>query len=359
VADENDNRDGGDSKGAAAGGSPVPVDDFEIPAAAAKEGAPGWITTFADLMSLLMSFFVMLVAMSEIDRTIFKEMVQSMKRELGGAMAPEETSSKEQQKPTDSASKRTAGQKEQSDKTSSIKRLLNEEIAAGKLEVAAGDSTITIRVLQSGSFRPGSARLRGAFMPVIDKLRQALEGIEGAIEVSGHTDNRPIRSRRFRSNWELSVARSYAVAEALKRSETLSRRRMTILGHAHTRPRAPNNTPDNRARNRRVEIVIDEAAVPLVVGRLDVAKGKTRPLVINYENVDSIDIMGVQQQGDEPPPDATSDGGGNDGGDDAPGGSNGDLPGVTVPTHEPADVTLEIDVSGPVPVDGDTDVDGQ
>jgi len=108
-----------------------------------------------------------------------------------------------------------------------------------------------------------------------------------------------------------------------------------------------------------VEIVIDEAAVPLVVGRLDVAKGKTRPLVINYENVDSIDIMGVQQQGDEPPPDATSDGGGNDGGDDAPGGSNGDLPGVTVPTHEPADVTLEIDVSGPVPVDGDTDVDGQ
>ena len=78
----------------------------------------------------------------------------------------------------------------------------------------------------------------------------------GRIKVQGHTDNIPINSARFRSNWELSSARAVSVAHQLMRGDYIDQDRFEVTGFADTRPLAPNDNPDNRARNRRVEVVI-------------------------------------------------------------------------------------------------------
>ena len=96
----------------------------------------------------------------------------------------------------------------------------------------------------------------------MDKVREALVDTEGQITVSGHTDNLPIYTDRFRSNWELSSARAVSVAHELLIDGDIDAQRFLVVGHADTKPLVDNETPENRARNRRVEIELRQAEDP-------------------------------------------------------------------------------------------------
>ncbi|MEZ5510810.1 MAG: OmpA family protein [Gammaproteobacteria bacterium] len=115
-----------------------------------------------------------------------------------------------------------------------------------------------IRVKEQGSFPSGSATLRPTFIPIMDKIREAIKEIPGDYSVEGHTDDVPISTARFRSNWELSSARAVSVAHELMQNGEIDPSKFVVKGFGEVKPMVPNDTEDNRARNRRVEIVIEQ-----------------------------------------------------------------------------------------------------
>jgi len=135
---------------------------------------------------------------------------------------------------------------------------LSREIAAGVIEIETNGRTIVLRVKDRGSFESGSAALTSDFKPVLKIMRGVLKNTSGAIRVEGHTDDVPVRSAQFGSNLALSSARAVAVAQALFQDGSIDESRFTAIGYAATRPLVPNDSSEARARNRRVEIVIEQ-----------------------------------------------------------------------------------------------------
>ncbi len=276
-------------------------------------GLPAWMGTFADLMSLLMCFFVLLLSFSEMDVLKFKRLAGSMREAFGvqrqvdvtqipmgtsiiaqefSPGKPEPTALQtvmQQSTDTESPQLEQGCQEEieealaeecpkvQGEKLSDIVidkiRELTEqtendainmaaameyEVRNNQVEVETRGRRIVIRVQEKGSFRSGSADLNPEFFPVVDKLIDLLKDLEGPIAVEGHTDNIPIRTARFRSNWDLSAARALEVAHALFDSGDLGEERFSVAGYADTKPLVPNDTPEDRARNRRVEIILQQ-----------------------------------------------------------------------------------------------------
>lgn len=278
----------------------------------APSGAPAWMGTFADLMSLLMCFFVLLLSFAEMDVQKFKQIADSMKmafgvqRDIPAEEIPLGTSVIAQKfspgKPTDTITDDVRQQTMEEEKQTleftdalvnepdavdtqdagsaadareevnadtaedaeKLKKALAEEIAQCMIQVEAKGATIVIRIREKGSFPSGLARFSPDFTKVLDKLEHTLGDVEGRVVVAGHTDNVPIRTARFRSNWDLSAARAVSVVHELLRGGSLSLDRFMIEGHGQARPLVPNDTPENRALNRRVELTIiqGEAAKP-------------------------------------------------------------------------------------------------
>lgn len=252
-------------------------------------GIPAWVMTFADLMSLLMCFFVLLLSFSEMDVQKFKQIAGSMKiafgvqREVRAHEIPKGTSiiAKEfspakpqptiinqvRQKTTNENKKKLESSKEGDKKgvaeteadAREIVKLLEKEIKAGTVEVETQGRKIIIRILEKGSFPSGTAKLNIDFLPVLGKIKSALTTVKGQIHVSGHTDDRPIYTARFRSNWELSAARAVSVAHTLMEEEKVKADRFLITGFAEHRPRVANDTEVNRGKNRRVEITVHQS----------------------------------------------------------------------------------------------------
>ena len=252
---------------------------------------PAWLATFADLMSLLMCFFVLLLSFSEMDALKFKQLAGSMSQAFGvqrdvktkeipkgtSIIAKEFTPGRPTPTPlkvmrqhtTDDRKKNLDFRKgpENSDKSgekskaeerlAKLKKSLKEQIAAGQIEVTGDNERTIIRIREKGSFSSGDATLSSRFRPVLKKIAAALEKTPGKIHISGHTDNIPISTYRFRSNWELSSARAVSILEHILRiNKNIPNDRIVIQGYADTIPLVPNTTPKNRATNRRVEIEV-------------------------------------------------------------------------------------------------------
>ncbi len=137
-----------------------------------------------------------------------------------------------------------------------LKQILNKEIAEGLITVETAESKIIIRIQEKGSFPSGSADFNPGFLDVVDRISDALVRSPGRIIVAGHTDNVPIYTSRFRSNWELSSARAVTVVHALLMNPGIADDRVLIEGYADSHPLVPNDSPENRAKNRRVELII-------------------------------------------------------------------------------------------------------
>jgi type VI secretion system protein ImpK len=123
------------------------------------------------------------------------------------------------------------------------------------VELVADPGTVTVRMLEPGLFGPGSATPQSRFVPVIRCIASVIEPEHGSVTITGHTDNQPIRTLRFPSNWELSQARAETVAGIM--APLLSdRRRLNFEGRADSMPIAPNATSEDRERNRRIDVML-------------------------------------------------------------------------------------------------------
>jgi len=135
-----------------------------------------------------------------------------------------------------------------------LAHLLAPDIKAGQITVTDESRRSTVRLRGDSFFDSGSAMPTAASMPVLARIGEALAKMPGEVLITGHSDNQPIRSLRYPSNWHLSAARAQAVMDAL--SAQVHPSRMRADGKADAEPVAANDTPANRARNRRVEIVL-------------------------------------------------------------------------------------------------------
>ena len=144
------------------------------------------------------------------------------------------------------------------DQYEKIRMNLSNEIKKGLAEVRRDGDKIIVRLAEKGSFRSGFADLQPGFKPILQRIGNSISDSKGLITIEGHTDNVPMAfSERYRSNWDLSAARSAAVADYLLNNSSVTRGRVTIIGLADTKPIMSNSTPQGRAKNRRIEVIID------------------------------------------------------------------------------------------------------
>ncbi|MDH5518615.1 MAG: MotB family protein [Gammaproteobacteria bacterium] len=279
-------------------------------------GAPAWMATFADLMSLLLCFFVLLLSFSEMDALKFKQLAGSMRDSFGvqerlkaqqipkgtsviamhfspGKPVPVKielvvqeasTQTKITSKFTEAQSKNqksvqlaqsqvvTDAQKKQQEAIKRIQSSLKQEIKKGTIEVIGKNQEIIIRINEKGSFPSGSAKLNKGFGKIMKKISYLTKTIPGDIVISGHTDNVPIYTYLFRSNWELSSSRSVSVLKSILQYQKIDPKRLSVAGHADTIPLSSNKTAAGRAKNRRVEIKIRQVEIGPEVKIIDAVK---------------------------------------------------------------------------------------
>ncbi len=270
-------------------------------------GLPAWMGTFSDLMALLMCFFVLLLSFSEMDALKFKRLAGSLRNAFGvqaevnyddvpkgtSIIAQEFSPARPEPTPLNMIRQDTVDDLKDSlevmcqdtvtmqeteqgetgqltrqiivpdkvvdeqfqEEAQRIAEALSEQIADGMLQIETVNQTIIVR-LKEQSFGAGTDYVADDFLPVLDIIRNILVTTPGDIYIEGHTDNLPITTARFRNNWLLSASRALAVAEYLFIAPEMDENRFTIVGHGASKPIASNNTPEGRAQNRRVEIII-------------------------------------------------------------------------------------------------------
>lgn len=246
-------------------------------------GAPAWLATFADLMALLMCFFVLLLSFSEIDLQKYKQVAGSMKMAFGVQREikddeipkgtsiiareftpgkPEPTVMKVMKQQTTDDTKNNLDFVEAMVKTEvqeladMLEETFEKEIEKGLLEIIMEGEEVKVRIREQGSFPSGGAKLQKTFHPILDRMVNILESTDGRIIVAGHSDNIPISTRYYPSNWVLSSARAASVVHHLAKVNLADPTRIEIRAYADTQPIVPNDSASNRAKNRRVEIIV-------------------------------------------------------------------------------------------------------
>jgi chemotaxis protein MotB len=256
---------------------------------AEEDGAPpedeeddqAWLATFADLMSLLMCFFVLLLSFSEMDVLKYRQIAGSLRmafgvqKEIRLPEPPKGTSHIQTEytpgKPIPSPIKVMQVRrnenlerrkileriKKQQDKSyRALTSALRSEIDTNLVDVLRINGEVVVRIKESESFKSGSAILQPSIYPILSRIADSLKEAAGRVVVGGHTDNVPIRTTAYPSNWVLSSARAAAVVHHLDKTDGFAANQVEIRAYADTRPIADNNSAENRAINRRVEIIV-------------------------------------------------------------------------------------------------------
>ena len=224
----------------------------------------GWLTTFNDLVTLLMVFFVLLFTMSTIDTKKMTDFQYALQSGLGVLRegAKVSISIKEHQPVQDMSHVWTQaeGQVEHPDDDESKRLTL-----AYALRAFGPSIGVRVTLTAHGArlafddellFEFGKASIRPSGLPILDKLADVIRPTTYQVRVEGHTDNVPIHTQAFPSNWELSIARAVNVVKYLVDVERIDPGRLSAVGYGESRPVVPNNSSANRAKNRRVEIVL-------------------------------------------------------------------------------------------------------
>jgi chemotaxis protein MotB len=217
------------------------------------ENQERWLLTYADLITLLMIFFVVLYALSKVDADKFKALSQTLAMVFGGG-------------------RRLTGGDEGGGKPTAIPQpattdlqgllveanaFLQQQQMTGSSDVAQREGNVVISLSDLTLFEPGRAELRPDAMEKLKDIADVLTSGPYRIRVEGHTDNQPIRNGQYSSNWQLSAMRAANIVEELVREGKVPENRISAVGMGPSKPVSDNATAQGRARNRRVSIVIE------------------------------------------------------------------------------------------------------
>lgn len=214
-----------------------------------------WLLTYADLITLLMIFFVLMYTISNLDKQKLAQVSASLSQALLG-----EKSGKIIGESPGPMVVPGQGQGEEAQAMAKAMESINKFIKDSKLEAKVSvheeERGLVISIKEPLLFASGSAVINNEYMGVLTKLGLALQGFPNAVKVEGHTDNVPISTSQFPSNWELSTARATNVLQYLIREVNIKPTRLSAAGYGEFRNIYPNDSEAHRGQNRRVDIVL-------------------------------------------------------------------------------------------------------
>ncbi|MDH3892613.1 MAG: OmpA family protein [candidate division Zixibacteria bacterium] len=217
-----------------------------------QENHERWLLTYADMITLLLALFIVMYSMSQIDAKRFGKMAEALNGILKGGQTIINQSGEDQFKTGHGVLK--LGDLRM------IQRQVEEQTEVkGRSEEVLTEITergLVVHIVESAVFQPGSADLQPAAMQLLDLVYETIRGTPNHIRVEGHTDDAQIKSTRYPSNWELSAARATEVVRYFVSNYNIDEGRISALGYGEFRPIRPNNSIENRALNRRVDIVV-------------------------------------------------------------------------------------------------------
>jgi chemotaxis protein MotB len=218
-----------------------------------------WLVSYADFMTLLFAFFVVLYSSSQVDRARMAKLSSAITAGFshlgagegsGGAVVVIPNTS-----PAPSTMPAKYGQSAEAIH-SKLEQGLAEELERRTVAIREIPEGLVLSLREVGFFESGSATLRASSMDTFDRLGSVLSSVPANLRIEGHTDNVPIHTPQFQSNWELSTARASEIIRILLTREHIEPQRLSAAGYAEYHPVADNNTEDGRRLNRRVDIVI-------------------------------------------------------------------------------------------------------
>jgi chemotaxis protein MotB len=232
-----------------------------------------WLVSYADFITLLFAFFVVMFASSQTDKAKASQVSESVKEALskGGITAAvrELMGGTVDDKGKGNALMRGPGGARKAAKEAAdmaavellpslayLTRELRDDIKAGKLQVSLQPRGLVVSLRQAAFFPSGEDTVDPASYPSLEKITQRLRTLPNAIRLEGHTDSVPIHTVRFPSNWELSAARGIAMMNLFVNRFSIPRDKMAIAGYADSVPIESNDTPEGRSKNRRVDVIV-------------------------------------------------------------------------------------------------------
>lgn len=223
-----------------------------------NKGAPDWIVSYGDMMSLLLCFFILLYSFSSLDAQKFQMVVLSLKGAFGVLDGGRTLENADMLGGTEvmTESSGLLELAEMGKTTAMIEAALQEHDLTGKVTLTAEERGLVVRLLDSALFESGKASLTAEARVTLDKIAAILELLSNKVRIEGHTDNRPINTRQFPSNWELSTARATTVIRYFIEQHKLDPMRLSAAGYGEFYPVAPNDSLINMAANRRIDIVL-------------------------------------------------------------------------------------------------------
>ena len=238
---------------------------------AGGENHDRWLVSYADFITLLFAFFVVLFATTQTDKSRAKAVSAAVDRALrDGALAPRvvailggESSDKgrgqagqERSRPGDTPSAHSEPGADLQATMQTLAAELEQEIKDQKVRLRLEQRGLIISLEEAAFFDSGEDAIKPASYPILERLTRVLSKLPNPLRLEGHTDSVPINNSRFHNNWELSAARSIAMLRLFEERFGIEAARMAIVGYADTNASEPDTTPEGRARNRRVDVVV-------------------------------------------------------------------------------------------------------
>lgn len=268
------------------------LDDIQNPIL--EEGAPAWVVTFGDLMSLLLCFFVLLLSFSEMDKAKYKEVSGSLakafgvQRKIKAFQAPKGIKMISRDFDQELIPARPREEFIAMQQREKIGIALKKEVETrfrdlqDLIQVEVGEKEVTIRLMGETTFDSGKADIKAQMVPLLLKIGSVLADGKGEVIIAGHTDNVPVYGGPYGSNLKLSIARAATVAEFLLAKSAIPASRVSTMGFGKYRPIESNDTDEGRKRNRRVEIILraPDSPKPQRTDISDPIRGNT-PIVKN------------------------------------------------------------------------------
>ncbi|MDP4858453.1 MAG: OmpA family protein [Desulfobacterales bacterium] len=248
------------------------LDDIQSPIL--EEGAPAWVVTFGDLMSLLLCFFVLLLSFSEMDKAKYKEVSGSLakafgvQRKIKAFEAPKGIKMISRDFDQELIPARPREEFIAMQQREKIGMALKKEVETrfrdlqDLIQVEVGEKEVTIRLMGETAFDSGKADIKAQMVPLLLKIGSVLADGKGEVIIAGHTDNVPVHGGPYGSNLKLSIARAATVAEFLLAKSAIPASRVSTMGFGKYRPIETNDTDEGRKRNRRVEIILQAPESP-------------------------------------------------------------------------------------------------
>lgn len=227
------------------------------PAKKEKDRSERWLITYADMITLLMIFFIVMYSLSKVDVAKFKTLAESLSTVFGagGMILDESGPSVIPGNPPEQI--RELVEKSQLEKLrKELEEYIKESGLEAKVSVTTEERGIVLSFQDNVLFELGSDQLTAQARDILDRVAPMLANTPNYIRVEGHTDNLPISTARFPSNWELSAARATNVVQQLIETHGLQPQKLSATAYGEYRPRAPNDSETNRQLNRRVDLII-------------------------------------------------------------------------------------------------------